>query len=76
MTNYNYDELVQMAQDGQITWCEFVQMSDSGVEFSAWCSARGLVESNRSAQAFVDMQEERLYDDSDDDHFFYHTTTI
>ncbi|MDD7304005.1 MAG: hypothetical protein SPF56_10340 [Bacteroidaceae bacterium] len=72
MEHYTYEKLVQCVQEGEITWCEFVRLTDFGEAFASWCNAHGIQESDNAAQTFMSMIEERLYDDSEEDYFLTH----
>ena len=45
-----YEELVQLKQNYEIDWIEFVKLSGYAEEFSSWCSRQNLEESDKNAK--------------------------
>ena len=66
MAKKTFEELVQLKQDKKIGWLDFVRLGDNAEEFARWCEDHGTEPSEESAELFVDMTEERLYEKDDD----------
>ena len=70
MSKIQYDELVQLLQDGRIGHLEFVMNTDSAEYYLAWCETHGTEPSDDSAEFFndlteIDMMERQLIDDEE-----------
>ena len=70
MSKKQYDELVQLLQEGRIGHLEFVMNTDSAEDYLAWCEAHGTEPSEDSAEFFtdlteIDMMERQLIDDEE-----------
>lgn len=70
MSKIQYDELVQLLQDGRIGHLEFVMNTDSAEGYLAWCETHGTEPSDDSAEFFndlteIDMMERQLIDDEE-----------
>ena len=66
----NYDERVQLLQEGKIGHLRFVMEGDSAEEFVAWCDSHGTEPSDDAAefwleQTEIDAMEMQLIDDED-----------
>lgn len=61
MENYNYDELVQLKQEGKISWLQFVNLSNEQEDFAEWCEKHKFSQTNETAQLFLDALEENLF---------------
>jgi hypothetical protein len=66
MAKKTYEELVQLKQDKKIGWLDFVRQCDNADEYAKWCEDHGTEQSEESAELFVDMTEERLFEENDD----------
>ncbi len=66
MAKKTFDELVQLKQDGKIGWLEFVQQGENADDFAKWCDEHCVDPSEDAAELFVDMTEERLYENNED----------
>ena len=55
--NMNYNELVQMKQDGKIGWLDFLLKGDDADDYKQWCQdhAEGPTEAN--AELYVEMTD-------------------
>jgi len=62
----SFEELVQLKQNGEIGWLEFVNMGDSAEDYARWCEEHSTMPSEDSAELFVEMTEERLFENIDD----------
>lgn len=58
MEKYSYDELVQLKQEGKISWVDFVKAGDDAEDYVKWCSDHGEEESEDNAQLYMEMTEE------------------
>ncbi len=56
----NFDELVQMKQDGKIGWLELVLKGDDAEEYELWCQDHGEKPTEDNAELFVEMTDERV----------------
>ena len=48
----NFDELVQMKQDGKIGWLDFVLKGDDAEEYKQWCQDHGEEPTEDNAELF------------------------
>ena len=62
MAKKSFDELVQLKQEGRIGWLEFVRQGDSSEEYSRWCEEHNVAESEDNAELFMEMTEQRLWE--------------
>jgi hypothetical protein len=53
----NFDELVQMKQDGKIGWLDFVLKGDDAEEYKQWCQDHGEEPTEDNAELFVEMTD-------------------
>lgn len=58
MEKYSYDELVQLKQEGKISWVDFVKAGDDAEGYVKWCRDHGEEESEDNAQLYMEMTEE------------------
>ena len=68
MANIEYDELVQLLQDGKIGFLRFMLESDSAQDYLEWCELHGIDPSEESAEFYydeteIDMMERQLIED-------------
>lgn len=61
MEKMTYDELVELKQNGQIGWKEFVLRSDFAADYTQWLADQGLEASDSSAAKFLDAAEDEFY---------------
>lgn len=61
MEKTTYDELVELKQQGQIGWKEFVLRSDFAADYAQWLDENGLSASDESAGKFLDAAEDFFY---------------
>lgn len=66
MARKTFEELVQLKQDNKIGWLEFIRQGDHADDYAQWCEEHGVEPSDENAELFVEMTEERLYEDFDD----------
>lgn len=67
MAKLEYDELVQLLQDGNIGYLRFMLESDSAESYLEWCELHGIEPSEESAEFYydeteIDMMERQLID--------------
>lgn len=62
-TNFAFDELMQLKQDGKIGWCEFALRSEHADEYRQWCRDHALTPDDFNAELFLEQTEEGLFDD-------------
>ena len=55
--NKNYDELVQMKQDGMIGWLDFLLKGDDAEDYKQWCQDHGEEPTEENAELFVEMTD-------------------
>lgn len=70
MAKLEYDELVQLLQDGTIGFLRFMLESDNAESYLEWCELHGIEPSEESAEFYyyeteIDMMERQLIDDED-----------
>ena len=70
MAKLEYDELVQLLQDGNIGFLRFMLESDNAESYPEWCEFPGIEHSEESAEFYydeteIDMLERQLIDDED-----------
>lgn len=70
MAKLEYDELVQLLQDGTIGFLRFMLESDNAESYLEWCGLHGIEPSEESAEFYhdeteIDMLERQLIDDED-----------
>lgn len=70
MAKLEYDELVQLLQDGTIGFLRFMLESDNAKSYLEWCGLHGIDPSEESAEFYydeteIDMLERQLIDDED-----------
>ena len=70
MAKLEYDELVQLLQDGNIGFLRFMLESDNAESYLEWCELHGIEPSEESAELYydeteIDMLERQLIDDED-----------
>ena len=70
MAKLEYDELVQLLQDGNIGFLRFMLESDNAESYLEWCGLHGIEPSEESAEFYydeteIDMMERQLIDDED-----------
>lgn len=68
MAKIEYNELVQLLQDGKIGFLRFMLESDSAQDYLEWCELHGIDPSEESAEFYydeteIDMMERQLIDD-------------
>ena len=51
--NMNYDELVQMKQDGKIGWLDFLLKGDDAEDYKQWCQDHGEEPTEANAVHYV-----------------------
>lgn len=67
MEKKTYKELVQLHQQGRITWTQFVEMGDYGDDYRQWCRDSVLdPDDDDNAQVFLEQTEARLMSDEID----------
>ena len=70
MAKIEYDELVQLLQDGKIGFLRFMLESDSAQDYLEWCELHGIDPSEESAEFYYDeteidmMERQRIEDES------------
>lgn len=57
MSKIEYDELVQLLQDGKIGHLRFVLESDSEKDFIKWCDEHGVMPSDDAAEFYIEQTE-------------------
>ena len=57
--NMNYDELVQMKQDGMIGWLDFLLKGDDAENYKQWCQDHGEKPTEANAELYVEMTDEK-----------------
>ena len=55
----NYNELVQMKQDGKIGWLDFLLKGDNAVDYMQWCQNHGEEPTEANAELYVEMTDEK-----------------
>ena len=70
MAKLEYDELVQLLQDGNIGFLRFMLESDNAESYLEWCELPGIEPSEEAAEFYydeteIDMLERQLIDDED-----------
>ena len=55
--NMNYNELVQMKQDGKIGWLDFLLKGDNAVDYRQWCQDHGEEPTEANAELYVEMTD-------------------
>ena len=70
MAKLEYDELVQLLQEGNIGFLRFMLESDNAESYLEWCELHGSEPSEESAEVYydeteIDMLERQLIDDED-----------
>ncbi len=70
MAKLEYDELVQLLQDGNIGFLRFMLESDNAESYLEWCELHGIEPSEESSEFYydeteIDMLERQLIDDED-----------
>lgn len=68
MAKIEYDELVQLLQDGKIGFLRFMLESGSAQDYLEWCELHGIDPSEESAEFYydeteIDMMERQLIED-------------
>ena len=68
MAKIEYDELVQLLQDGKIGFLRFMLEIDSAQDYLEWCELHGIDPSEESAEFYydeteIDMMERQLIED-------------
>lgn len=63
-----FEELVQLRQDGKISWVEFLKESDYVEDYEQWLADRGAEADEDNAQLFLDMTENSFLDSQDNDY--------
>ena len=70
MAKIEYDELVQLLQDGKIGFLRFMLESDSAQDYLEWCELHGIDPSEESAEFYYDeteidmMERQQIEDES------------
>lgn len=59
---YSYEELVQLKQEGKISWVEFIKASDDKEAYEEWCREHGEPETEDNALLFIEMTDARTID--------------
>lgn len=54
MARLEYDELVQLLQDGNIGYLRFMLESDNAESYLEWCGLHGIEPSEESAEFYYD----------------------
>ena len=57
--NMNYDELVQMKQDGKIGWLDFLLKGDDAEDYKQWGQDHGEGPTEANAELYVEMTDEK-----------------
>ena len=65
MARKSYEELVQLKQDGEIGWLEFVQLGESAKDFAQWCREHNVEQTEEYAELYVEQTEERLWEEQE-----------
>lgn len=70
MAKLEYDELVQLLQEGNIGFLRFMLESDNAESYLEWCELHCIEPSEESAEFYydeteIDMLERQLIDDED-----------
>ena len=70
MAKLEYDELVQLLQDGTIGFLRFMLESDNAESYLEWSELHGTEPSEESAEFYydeteIDLMERQLIDDED-----------
>ena len=55
--NMNYNELVQMKQDGKIGWLDFLLKGDDADDYKQWCQDHNEEPTEENAELFVEMTD-------------------
>jgi len=64
MAKKTFENLVELKQNGKIGWLEFVRQGVDADSYAQWCDEHGVEPSEDSAELFVEMTEERLFDNT------------
>lgn len=62
MLQIQYDELVQLRQNGSIGHLEFIMNTDNATDYLEWCENHGIEPSDESAEFFNEMTEIDIMD--------------
>ena len=65
MARKSYEELVQLKQNGEIGWLEFVQLGESEEDFAEWCRSHNVRQTEEYAELYVEQIEERLWEEQE-----------
>ena len=57
--NMNYDELVQMKQDGKIGWLDFLLKGYDTEDYNRWTQDHGEKPTEANAELYVEMTDEK-----------------
>ena len=57
--NKNYDELVQMKQDGMIGWLDILLKGDDAEDYKQWCQDHGEDPTEANAELYVEMTDKK-----------------
>ena len=55
--NMNYNELVQLKQDGKIGWLDFLLKGDDADDYKQWCQDHGEEPTEANAELYVEMTD-------------------
>lgn len=55
--NMNYNELVQMKQDGKIGWLDFLLKGDDADDYKQWYQDHGEEPTEANAELYVEMTD-------------------
>ena len=55
--NINYNELVQMKQDGKIGWLDFLLKGDDADDYKQWCQDHAEEPTEANAELYVEMTD-------------------
>ena len=65
MARKSIEELVQLKQEGEIGWLEFVQMGESAEDFAQWCRDHNVEQTEEYAELYVEQTEVRLWEEQE-----------
>lgn len=67
-----HEELVQLKQDGKISWTEFLLQGEYAEDYKAWLDSRGEQPTEDNAEFFYDMSEASFWDSQDKENNKYY----
>lgn len=62
-----YEELVELLQEGKITYLQFLMESDSADDFVQWCADHGTEPTDESAEFYIEQTDTTMMDRQETD---------